>query len=86
MPSLPSRLILDTEWGFPAVYFGVAVLLVVALLAIGDGRSAGDFRGEVHAAKTLLADVDGAHGEELVGIESALRSLDPDAVAKAERP
>lgn len=71
-----SRL-LDTEWGFPAVYFGVAILIVVALWAVGDGRGPDDFRSEVKAAKILLA-------ESGPGVDSALRSLDPDAVARAE--
>lgn len=71
--------LLDTEWGFPALYFGTAILIVIALLAVGDGRGPGAFRDEVQAARILLVD----RGE--VGVDSALRTLDPDAVARAER-
>lgn len=69
--------LLDTEWGFPAVFFGVVILIVAALWIEGDGRGPHDFRGEVRAAKILLA-------ESGPGVDSALRSLDPDAVARAE--
>jgi hypothetical protein len=72
-----SRL-LDTEWGFPALYFGAAILICLALWAVGDGRGPNAFREEVKAAKILLVD----RGE--LGVDSALRTLDPDAVARAE--
>jgi hypothetical protein len=71
--------LLDTEWGFPALYFGTAILIALALWAVGDGRGPNAFRDEVQAAKILLVD----RGE--VGVESTLRTLDPDAVARAER-
>lgn len=71
------RVVLDTEWGFPAVFFGAVILILVALIAVGDGRGPNAFREEVHAAKILLV-------ESGPGVDSALRSLDPDAVARAE--
>lgn len=74
-----SARILDTEWGFPVAFFGAVILIVVALWAVGDGRGPHAFREEVHAARILLVD----RGE--VGVDSALRTLDPDAVARAER-
>lgn len=77
--------LLDTEWGFPAAFFGTALLIVVALWAVGDGRGPDAFRGEVRAARTLLVDQRRADPEETAGIQSALRSLDPDAVARARR-
>ncbi|HXR31468.1 MAG TPA: hypothetical protein VN752_10060 [Solirubrobacterales bacterium] len=70
--------LLDTEWGFPTLYFGAAIVLVIALLAVGDGRGPNAFHEEVQAARILLVD----RGE--LGVDSALRSLDPDAVARAE--
>lgn len=70
--------LLDTEWGFPSLYFGTAILICLALWAVGDGRGPGAFRDEVQAAKILLV-------ERGPGVESALRSLDPTAVARAER-
>ena len=72
------RAVLDTEWGFPAAFFGVVILLCLALWAVGDGRGPNAFREEVQAAKILLV-------ESGPGVDSALRSLDPDAVARAER-
>lgn len=77
--------LLDTEWGFPVAYFGVALLIVVALWAVGDGRGPDDFRSEVKAAKILLVDQRRADPVETASIRSALDSLDPAAVARARQ-
>lgn len=74
------------DWFYPVAYFGIAILIVVALFAVGDGRTAESYRSEVRAAKELLADQKKTlPPEQEASIESALDSLDPKAIEEAER-
>lgn len=79
------------DWIFPVAYFGAVILIVVALWAIGDGRGPGSFRSEVQGARHLIADEQRLRksgqltDEQKASIQSALDSLDPAAVERAER-
>jgi len=74
------------EWAYPVGFFAIAILIAIALWAVGDGRGPGTFASEVQGARILLADERHERDpEQIASIQSALDSLDPDAVAQAER-
>jgi hypothetical protein len=70
------------DWLIPVAFFGVAIIIAGALWAVGDGRDAGTWGEEVHAARQLFHQ-ERRWPEQTDGIEVALRSLDPTAVEAA---
>jgi hypothetical protein len=68
------------DFVYPLGFFTIVIVIVALLWAVGDGRGPHDYAGEVRAARYLLSQQQGAEG-----VQSALRSLDPDAVEQAER-
>jgi len=74
------------DWAYPIGFFAVAILIAIALWAVGDGRGPGTYANEVQAARHLLADERHERDpEQIASIRSALDQLDRDAVEQAER-
>lgn len=71
---------------YPLGFFATIIVIVALLLAVGDGRGPNTYIEEVRAARYLLTEERKTQDPEQVeGIESALRSLDPYAVEWAEQ-